>query len=322
MEQSYNQEFNQEKISPADRIYARTPKYKTEAEIYVKNKFENQKWDEASDKELEKTNENLEIINLVNEYTNNMLSEFQMKEYNITQKNIHILKEKDYKKISKEETETDTEAYFSLKKQAILLQEEESNLQFAIILFHEMIHAKSFYSVILEQEDSYRLLSPAQTGIEIRGKDDIFSNLNEAIIESLTKKFFKEISKKPLFQEEIKKIDEVKKYWRDKNPYFSQDIFCIHRDENGNETPETFAYRKARKALNLLIDKTYIKNVNNFKNPEEVFDLFAKSIFTGDIVGEKSWGRLVDKTFGAGTLKKIAEKDSNLEELNNFIDNL
>jgi len=50
--------------------------------------------------------------------------------------------------------------------------------------------------------------------------------------------------------------------------------------------------------------------------------LFVKSVFTGNIVSKGSWGRLIDETFGGGTLQKIAEKDYDLKELKDFAENL
>lgn len=82
------------------------------------------------------------------------------------------------------------------------------------------------------------------------------------------------------------------------------------------------SYGTQRKIFNTLVDKLYDRNKEQFNDREEVFDIFAKSVFTGDIVGEKSWGRLVDKTFGNGTLKELAEKDANLVELKDFVDKL
>lgn len=324
MNPEHNPEFNLEKIFTVDRIYARTPEDKKDTEIYINSKFENQEWDKISNKELNKTSDQLKIIDLANEYSNNVLSQFGLEKLNITEKNIHIFKNKDYKKFFKEEINPGFEMHFSPKRQAILSQEENSNLRFALKIFHEIIHFKSFYGTEMKQEDSHRVLSPAQVGIELRNKkgDKLFSNLNEAITESLAKKFFKEVSKKSLFQDEMKEINKAKKDWKGKDSDFSQDIFRVYKTKKGNSIAEAFSYHEARKVLNLLVGKLYSKNFNDFKDHEEIFSLFIKSVFTGDIVGKNSWGRLVDKTFGTGTLKSLAEKDSDLKELKQFVDSL
>ena len=57
----------------------------------------------------------------------------------------------------------------------------------------------------------------------------------------------------------------------------------------------------------------------------EVFDVIARSAFTGDIVGKKGWGRLIDETFGNETFKNLAEIDvsfDNVEKLKEFINAL
>ena len=81
---------------------------------------------------------------------------------------------------------------------------------------------------------------------------------------------------------------------------------------------DSFDLPKEREILNNLIEKLYFKNKDKFKNEEEVFDLFAKSVFTGKL----SWGRLVNKTFGKGTFKKLTELDENVEKLEEFVNDL
>lgn len=158
-----------------------------------------------------------------------------------------------------------------------------------------------------------------------------FHGLNEAITEELTRRFQKNtISKIPEFAEEaenIKKFVENAKIEGKKineNEIVSIAKKITYSPDNKKEYVKTAAirasYRPQRKALNLLIEKVYNKNRDKFQDREEVFDLFAKSIFTGNIVGKDSWGRLVEKTFGNGALKQLAVKDG--KELKKFVENL
>lgn len=69
----------------------------------------------------------------------------------------------------------------------------------------------------------------------------------------------------------------------------------------------------------MLIDALYERNKNNFNDREEVFDMFAKNAFTGNMY---ELGKLVDKTFGRGTLRKIGKLDAHIEEQEKFIKSL
>ena len=80
-----------------------------------------------------------------------------------------------------------------------------------------------------------------------------------------------------------------------------------------------FTYELERKILNILIDKIFEKNSEKFQEREDVFEVFAKSIITGDIL---PMGRLIDSTFGRGTLRRIGELDQNIQEQENFVNSL
>jgi len=99
-------------------------------------------------------------------------------------------------------------------------------------------------------------------------------------------------------------------------------FYSADKKEKVKFFPQLASYKKKRLVFNTLVDKLYNKNQDKFEDREEVFNLFAKSVFTGNIVSKGSWGRLVDETFGSGTLQKIAERDYNPEELKDFIENL
>jgi hypothetical protein len=69
----------------------------------------------------------------------------------------------------------------------------------------------------------------------------------------------------------------------------------------------------------VLLDKLYEKNTDQFSNREEVFNVFAKAMLTGNIL---PLGRLVDGTFGRGTLRKIGELDHDVQALEEFVESL
>jgi len=78
-------------------------------------------------------------------------------------------------------------------------------------------------------------------------------------------------------------------------------------------------YPQERKVFNILTDKLYTKNADQFSNREEVFTVFAKAMLTGNILPV---GRLVDRTFGRGTLRRIGELDHDTQALKEFVGSL
>jgi len=71
--------------------------------------------------------------------------------------------------------------------------------------------------------------------------------------------------------------------------------------------------------LNDLLDKLYQKNQDKFKDREQVFDVFAKSMLSGNLLPV---GRLVDRTLGKGTFRKIGELDKDIQKQKEFIEKL
>lgn len=160
-------------------------------------------------------------------------------------------------------------------------------------------------------------------------------NLNEALTEELAIRFQKnELRNIPNLKEEIDLIDEYvaqeKKSGKEINPddvlsARKKIIYTIENKESYEIEAEMASYQKQREILNILIDKLYENNKDTFRDREEVFDLIAESSFTGNLVGEKSWARLIDKTFGKDTFKELVDTDKIIgatNRLKKFVENL
>ncbi|MDP1689917.1 MAG: hypothetical protein Q8L52_01810 [bacterium] len=98
----------------------------------------------------------------------------------------------------------------------------------------------------------------------------------------------------------------------DGEPLFTDQTYYVEvgeRRANRSYPIQTkeFTYQKEREALKLLATKLYEHNPSTFHSAEEVFGLFVKSAFSGDLL---KIGRLIEDTFGVGTLRLIAEHDS------------
>lgn len=86
-----------------------------------------------------------------------------------------------------------------------------------------------------------------------------------------------------------------------------------------NIITESFAYQQERKILNTLVDKIFERNPEKFQDREEVFEVFAKGMMNGNILPV---GRLIEKTFGNGTLRRIGKLDQDMKAQENFINAL
>ncbi len=129
--------FNPERISSIDKIVARTPEEKKEAEDYFVKTFSDQRWEDLEGKELEKTEEQTEIIDMVNEETNKLLEKYGLKKFDIKDRNVHLLSKNDFDDIFGnvlERNNTKAVSFFAPKGQfaAFSLRENFRKLQFIV----------------------------------------------------------------------------------------------------------------------------------------------------------------------------------------------
>lgn len=309
----------------------------------MENNFQNQGFEGLEKKELKKTPEQIKIIALANEFTNEIRRKYGLENFDIPEKNIHIIKKEAWKK---EGTLNISSAFYHGEKQAIAIKEEPVNIIFLSKVIHELIHFKSYNALQSTIEENPQIL-PYRLGFVVNERRDggeIFNNFNEAITEELTKKFTRKLFFNPIFSKELNQTRKtIAKYpnvtdedgnslMRDEDMFFAKterktlgeiigDFFkkVFGKERITKIETSGFTYVEERKNLNRLIDKLFQRNRNHFKNREEVFGLFAKGMMTGNILPV---GKLIEKTFGNGTFRKIGELDENFEEQNSFIESL
>ena len=71
--------------------------------------------------------------------------------------------------------------------------------------------------------------------------------------------------------------------------------------------------------LKFLVARIYNRNKEGFKNPDGVYEVFERAVMTGDLF---ELTRLVDGTFGRGTLRKIGDTSKTVEEIDKFVEGL
>jgi hypothetical protein len=329
-----------EKLSSFDRIVGNVSEAEKERILREKGeRFDDQSFEDVKGKEREKTPEELQIISLVNEATNEVRRRYGLDDFNISPENFHVITEEAWPRER-------SVAFFNSMLQAVAMREKLSNLAFMKTVFHEMLHFKSYNAAQITtgenpELDEYRLGLTVHTR---DGKRMYFLNLNEAVMEEMTKRFARQLLKNPLFTDEIKQTRDVmaqhpQAVTDSGKPLFDEDTFYaeVQSSKSWRESVdrlfgrrmlgsgitkisiEGFTYQQERKILNALIDKIFERNPEKFQDREDVFEIFSKGMMTGDIL---PLGRLIERTFGNGTLRSIGELDQNIRAQEEFVNSL
>jgi len=329
-----------EKKSSIQRIVGGSDEEKEKVKSFLEERFTDQNIDETEEieglqkKELEKTTEEVEMIDLVNKETNKLLAKYDLPESVIPRQNVHIFSQKNYEELRGRTEKSTGKAHFASYSQAVFMRRINSNIIFTKEAFHEFLHFKSYqaFQKQMTEEGRFNLYRLGLAFYSRDGKREYFRNLNEALTEELVKRFYfnnsEELKNNPLFKKEVEEIENIRKVFLDnaktkEDEKRAMDIIEITpvRKKGFKKIREiyTFTNSEGRDMLNNLLDKLYQKNQDKFKDQEEVFDVFAKSMLDGNLLPV---GKLVDRTLGKGSFRKIGELDNNIEEQNKFIESL
>lgn len=264
-----------------------------------------------STKEREKTPEEIEIINFVNNATNKLLADYGIEPFDAPLKNVHIIEEQDWK-------DKHLGAFHKVLYQGIEIREYSQKIVMASELFHEMLHFKSYNSVELKNEKIKSFRTGLKTHTRPEG-EPIFVFLNEAVVSELQKRFVATLDDNPLFKDEIERtkatIAKSKTLQEMEGLYYAKE----NQDSKTYTTADSESYKEQRGISMLLMEKIRQKNSENFANTEEVFNVFVKGLFSPNLL---DIGKLIDKSFGIGTYRKIADLGNNLKNLREYIEKL
>lgn len=323
-----------EKFSSFERVVGNIPE--TEKEQILRDKgeqFDDQVFKELKEKEREKTPWELRVIDLANSSSNELRRKYEMDDFNIPPTNIHIIKENEWPKDKYDD------AVYNSAFQAIAVREQPAKIVFARKIFHDMLHFKSYNALQVTIEKNPKI-KDYRVGLTVNtrdGKKRYFTNLNEAVTEELTKKFISRVSDDSFFSQEINQTRNIiNKYPMAKTdlnePLFNEDTFYAEAESKkswhealgrlfGKQKifTERFTYQNERNILKILVDKIFERSPEKFQDKEEVFEVFAKGMMTGNILPV---GRLIEKTFGNGTLRRIGELDHDMQTQEKFVNSL
>ncbi len=328
-----------EKFSSFERVVGNIPEAEKEKILREKGeRFDDQIFEEFKGKEIKKTSEEMQIISLANEATNRIRQKYGLENFDIPPENIHIITEKAWPKDREK-----SDASYNPMLQGFIVREQPAKSVFMARSIHEMLHFKSYNALQVTSEENSEL-KEYRIGLNVitrDGKKMYFTNINEAVIEEMTKRIAAKLFHNPLFYKETKQTkDIIMRYPRavtdSGEPLFVEETFyaevggkkswgeAVGRLFGAQEKPkkiitERFGYKPEREILNTLIDKILERNSEKFKDREEVFEIFAKGMMTGNILPV---GRLIEKTFGNGTLRRIGELDQDIKAQEDFVNSL
>lgn len=229
--------------------------------------------------EIEKSPKDVEIIKFTEKAVNSMLAKYGRKlKISVPLDNIHVLKPGGTLEYTNNRLEGG--AHSSTLK-SIIVDRDKSDVQFALKIFHELIHLKAYSAlqIIPGNDDNAPQVAPYRTGIAVisrDGKTKFLENVEEAIVGHLTSVYFETTLKHdPLFKEEIEQIAEGK-----------LNIEISRREEMED--------------LNIVIQKIISNNPS--LGADDIMDEFIKAQINGTLI---SLSRLIENTFGKGAMRKV-----------------
>ncbi|MBP6908568.1 MAG: hypothetical protein KBB75_01975 [Candidatus Pacebacteria bacterium] len=234
--------------------------------------------------ELEKTKEDIELIQFSSNAVDNYLQKYNRNIRGIPLENIHILKEKSVEEITGGSI---SGGLHSTINGSVLVEKTLNRVNFSLVVFHELVHAKSFTAMQVTnggiKENSE--IIPYRVGFSVTSRDGnkiYFEDVNEAVVGLLTERFFKDyIETSDLFKDELQKMKESK-------------------------TPVDLSRQREVKQGLEYINEIYKLN-NDKYSFEQVMDIFIEAGINGNLF---KVARLIEDTFGKGSFRALGEVTS------------
>ncbi|MBI2120242.1 MAG: hypothetical protein HYT94_01300 [Parcubacteria group bacterium] len=256
---------------------------------------------------LSKTRDQLKILAEVNTATNILRQKYGLEDFDVPSENVHIIKKETWDTLA-------TDVFFMAETQNIFLKEEPRNIRFAKKIFRAMTQFKS-YGAVQKLHDGNGRIAEYRMGLYMRPRSHAkmaagvayFQELNDAIVETLTRNYILSQSENPLFKKERDETHEIQRYAKElgEQRFSDEDIYDIRNSKQNEFEIASFTCKQERAALKMIVDDIFWKNFGSGKFPkkDDIFTVFARAMFTGHLF---ELAHLMDKTFGKGTLRKIA----------------
>ena len=233
-------------------------------------------------REVEKTERDRMIIRLASDAADRLMREYgRDRVVEIPEQNLHLI-----------EWSGPAGGYNDARKQQLAVEKRPGHdASLAADLFHELVHAKS-YNALKVAGDGGREITYYRTGLETVSREGRthFRNLNEAVVQTLTMRFFDQtVARDPLFAEELSRPR--------------------YRDEDPREREEG-TYWFAKEQFRALVDAILEADRQaaaggapaKFSGRDEVEKLFFRASITGELL---EVARAVEDVWGQGSFRRL-----------------
>ncbi len=309
-----------QKESAINRIVTKNKEDEEQICATLEEKFKNQEW---YDFERDKTPKEVATFEQINTHMQDFVERFGATYKPVTMDNVHIM---DAQKIPHEmwsSLKTDdgiliNGEFFSEVQSMFIVGpsiKNEDLLGYAHIYVHELLHLQSFNSFeVNEIDQDGAKLKPRRSGFTVYSHKEeehircFFSDMNEAMTQELTRRFVEEFfpdiaeleddiaSHKELFPH-LAAVDQMTETW-----------FMTQRKKRHGMSKTQWGkgnvYAPERQKLHKTIAEIYQKNSDQFANENDVFQVFAQSYFSGNVL---PIARLIRKTYGKDALRTHAQ---------------
>jgi len=230
--------------------------------------------------EREKSEEELSLIETILKNIPGFIKKYDGKPLDMQPENFHFLETKSHDKDGSEKKYASLPAGFHLPGTTFIgILPQRNRYAKAFTLIHEALHSNAFYSLTYSEVDTKKKFIPRRAGFKIfrrKTGEEYFDMIDEAIIEKLTIRFFdKYIEFDPAF------------------------AVSIELDSDNDEHAKTEAACSPNvEIIDKITEVIYRKNKADFESKDQVFDIFAHAVMTGNILPA---ARLIKKTYGNRT---------------------
>ncbi|MEK7546154.1 MAG: hypothetical protein AAB554_03715 [Patescibacteria group bacterium] len=297
--------------SSIDRVVGGTDQEQRRVRKQAEKFFKDQEFDELVGREIPKTREDIEMLELIAAEIDLLREKYGLPSYRVPPENVHLMMPDDPFMRAPGE--------FKPAMQAMFLKADTSRAAMMHIAFHEMVHFKSFQS--LQPDGEKTSLRRVGLSAELAEGDIVaFGALNEAVTEELTIRFMRKMADHPFIKPEREAKERLYAKWgKPDRPDFFRAKQVRGPKGEVEYILQGFGYPKERQALNALIDKLMEKTPERFRDREEIFEMFAGGAFNGHLL---ELARLIEDAFGQGSFRKIAEFGHDRDKLLEFVESL
>ena len=256
-------------------------------------------------KEGDKTEEEKEVVSQILNLMPDFIRRYGGVPVDIKQEQIYFLENSD--SLKKQMTGGyESEGFYSQAKQMAVIFKSKGILDDSHKLVHELLHFNSFQS--LEGKEKNKM-KQRRFGFTIKNKENdfLFENIDEAVIEKLAVRFDRE---------SFAKIPQISKLTEERNnmiaslveQYPESKEFIENASSialNGEDFEVASSRHEEIEILDEIIKEIYMGNRENFESEDDIFNLFAKAVMSGELLPV---ARLIEKTYGKGSFRKLGQE--------------